>query len=125
MRCAGRFRAGYFASSDASAEGILNLDFAQSLGLEIVVASWFAFTAIFIFRKKPPKVRTEKRDPASRWGIALQGLATFAVCFLHRWSGLRLLPLPAALQDLLSLLAVPLAIVSAWLTLSLATCLTA
>jgi protein-S-isoprenylcysteine O-methyltransferase Ste14 len=96
----------------------LNLDLAQTLGLGFVTASWFAFAAIFLLQKKPPKARTEKRAPASRWGIALQGLAFGAVWGTHRWSGLRLLSLPAALQDLLSLVAIPLAIVSASLTLS-------
>ncbi len=96
----------------------MNLDFAQTLGLGMVMACWLAFAAVFLLRKKPAKARTEKRAPISRWGIALQTLALGAVWGAPRWSGLHLPSAPAVLQDALSLLAIPLGIVSTWLALS-------
>ena len=90
----------------------------QSFALIIVMACWFAFATIFLLRKKPPKSPTAKRAPAARWGIALQALAYAAVWGVQRRYWPPILPLPRALQDALSLVAIPLAIVSAWLTLS-------
>ena len=96
----------------------MNLDSAQFSGLLAVMACWFAFAAVFILRKKPPKAPTEKRAPFSRLGIVLQMVAYSAVWTFHRWSRLWPLSPPRAIQDALSLLALPLAIISAWLTIS-------
>jgi len=71
---------------------ILHLEFWPTLAFIVVMASWFAFAAVFLvfFSKKPPSPPDSKRERASIAGIALQGIVT-------RSSGLcianRLLPL--------------------------------
>ena len=96
----------------------MNLDATQFSGLVAVMVCWFIFAAAFFFRKRRPNAPTEKRAPASRWGIALQGLAYFTVWFFQRWFWPPMLPAPPAVQDALSLVAIPLAIASSWLTVS-------
>ena len=95
----------------------MNLDATQFSGLVAVMVCWFIFAAAFFFRKRPPNAPTEKRAPASRWGIALQGLAYFTVWFFQRWFWPPMLPPPPAVQDALSLAAIPLVVASAWLTI--------
>jgi protein-S-isoprenylcysteine O-methyltransferase Ste14 len=84
----------------------------------IVMACWFCFAGIFIFRKKPPPAPTRKREGVSILGIVLQGLSYSIV-----WIGWRRPPalfieggLP--LQLALGLLTIALALVSLWMVLS-------
>jgi protein-S-isoprenylcysteine O-methyltransferase Ste14 len=50
--------------------------------LAAVVLCWLAFTAVFLFRKKPPQPQTEaKRDRVSLAGIGLQMIAYALVWF--------------------------------------------
>lgn len=46
-----------------------------------VIVCWFVFAAVFLFRKRPPKVAEAKREPAAGVGIALQMVAYFLVWF--------------------------------------------
>lgn len=46
-----------------------------------VIACWFVFAAIFLFRKKPPKQPEAKRDNVSVIGIIMQGCAYGLVWF--------------------------------------------
>jgi protein-S-isoprenylcysteine O-methyltransferase Ste14 len=96
----------------------LRSDSVQSFGWFFVFACWFAFAAAFFLRKRPPKGTTEKRAPASLWGIALHGLAYAAVWSIPPASWQPFPPAPPVVQDTLSLAAIPLAFASAWLTLS-------
>lgn len=57
--------------------------FIAELTLYAVIACWFIFTAIFLLRKKPPKLTEAKRDNVSVFGIVLQGCAYGLVGF-HR-----------------------------------------
>jgi protein-S-isoprenylcysteine O-methyltransferase Ste14 len=96
----------------------LPLDSIQSLSRLAVYACWFAFAGVFLLRRKPPKSVTEKRAPASWWGIGMQALAYFCVFSFRRELAPQLFPLPQGLQDALSLAAVLLAVVSAWLAVA-------
>jgi protein-S-isoprenylcysteine O-methyltransferase Ste14 len=62
----------------------ITLEFLPTIVFVVVMSCWFAFAAIFIFRKKPPSAPDQKRDRASITGVALQGLAYAIVWSIHR-----------------------------------------
>jgi protein-S-isoprenylcysteine O-methyltransferase Ste14 len=62
----------------------LTLEFLPTVVFVIVMLCWFAFAAVFIFRKQPPKAADEKRDRSSIPGVALQALAYAIVWSIHR-----------------------------------------
>jgi protein-S-isoprenylcysteine O-methyltransferase Ste14 len=84
----------------------------------LVFLSWGAFCLAFLFRKSPPKARVAKRDTAARWGIALQAVGYFLAWSLQRAYLPQVLPLPRLLEIALAIFAVPLAAVSAWVTIA-------
>lgn len=96
----------------------MHLDSIQLFSRFSVYACWFAFAAVFLLRRKPPKSAAEKRAPASWWGIGMQTVAYFVVFSFRRELAQRVIPMPQGLQDALSLAAIPLAMVSASLTVS-------
>ena len=49
-----------------------------------VTFCWFAFAAIFLFRKRPPAQAESIRDRRALWPIALQAIAYAAVWAVHR-----------------------------------------
>ncbi len=59
-------------------------EFLPTIVFVVVMSCWFAFAAVFIFRKKPPAAPDQKRDRASIPGVALQGLAYAIVWSIHR-----------------------------------------
>jgi protein-S-isoprenylcysteine O-methyltransferase Ste14 len=91
----------------------------QTIVFVAVMAGWFGFAAIFIFRKHPPAEPTRKRERASIIGIALQALSYAIV-----WGGWRRPPSPfiegsGILPELvLAVLTVALEFGSLWLVLS-------
>lgn len=87
-------------------------------GLSVVLLAWFVFALTFVLRKRPPKAPVAKRDPASRWGIALQALAYAVLWTFQKWFLPSMISAPLAVQDGLAILAGPLAIVSAWLAIA-------
>jgi len=62
----------------------ITLEFLPTIVFVVVMSCWFAFAAVFIFRKKPPAAPDQKRDRASIPGVALQGLAYAIVWSIHR-----------------------------------------
>jgi protein-S-isoprenylcysteine O-methyltransferase Ste14 len=82
-----------------------------------VIACWFAFAAIFIFRKRPPKARESKRERVSSLGIFLQAIAYFLVWTwpLHRRLFTPISPMRHPAEVGLSVLTVAIAIASVWL----------
>jgi len=62
----------------------ITLEFLPTAVFVIVMFCWFAFAAIFIFRKKPPNAPDQKRDRTSIPGVALQGLAFAMVWSIRR-----------------------------------------
>jgi protein-S-isoprenylcysteine O-methyltransferase Ste14 len=91
----------------------------QTIVFFLVMAGWFGFAAIFIFRHQPPSEPTRKRDSASILGIVLQGLSYSIV-----WVGWRRPPSPfregkGMLFELaLAVLTVAVEFCSIWLVLS-------
>ncbi len=60
------------------------LEFLPTTVFVVVMLCWFAFAAVFIFRKQPPKAPEQKRDRSSIPGVALQALAYAIVWSIHR-----------------------------------------
>ncbi|MDX6289880.1 MAG: hypothetical protein QOH42_1679 [Blastocatellia bacterium] len=65
---------------------ILDLEFWPTLAFGVVMASWFAFAAVFLvfFSKKPPSAPDSKRERTSIAGIALQGIGYAVVWSIRR-----------------------------------------
>jgi len=59
-------------------------EFLPTFVFVVVMVCWFAFAAVFIFRKQPPKAPDQKRDRSSIPGVALQALAYAIVWSIHR-----------------------------------------
>jgi protein-S-isoprenylcysteine O-methyltransferase Ste14 len=98
-------------------------EFLPTTVFAVVMLCWFAFAAVFIFRKQPPKTPEQKRDRASIPGVALQGLAYAIVWSIHRQffsplvAGVKWLELVAALIAIVAALGSVLLIMSAVKTL--------
>jgi protein-S-isoprenylcysteine O-methyltransferase Ste14 len=56
----------------------------ENIARIFVVLCWIGFALVFVVRKKPPKGTTERRAPAARAGIAMQGIAFALVWSLRR-----------------------------------------
>jgi protein-S-isoprenylcysteine O-methyltransferase Ste14 len=83
-----------------------------------VLVCWFAFAAIFLAQKKPPKQAEQKRDRASIAGIALQGLSYAIVWSLHRSPFTPIRPMPKAFEIAIAILTAAIAAVSVWICLA-------
>jgi protein-S-isoprenylcysteine O-methyltransferase Ste14 len=87
--------------------------------LNAISVAWFAFAAVFVLRKRPPRTSQSHRDLTSLLGFFLQGCA-YALVWLHFSKlpqGNPVLPwLPAELA--LSFLVIGLAVGSVWLVSS-------
>ena len=62
----------------------ITLGFLPTVVFVIVMLCWFAFAAIFTFRKKAPNAPDQKRDRSSIPGVALQALAYAMVWSIRR-----------------------------------------
>jgi protein-S-isoprenylcysteine O-methyltransferase Ste14 len=83
-----------------------------------VLACWFGFAGIFLFRKKPPKIAERKRASASRWGIALQGLSFASIWSIRRQYFTSLVSMPKWLEIALAIVTVAVAVASVWTCLA-------
>jgi protein-S-isoprenylcysteine O-methyltransferase Ste14 len=83
-----------------------------------VIACWVVFAAIFLFRKRSPKTEEHKSAPASRWGIALQGLGFALVWTVRRHSFTPLVPMPRWVEIVAAIVTVTMAIASVWICLA-------
>src|ERR1700741_1033343 len=62
----------------------ITLEVLPTIVFVLVMLCWFAFAAVFVFRKQPPKAPDQKRDRSSIPGVALQALAYAIVWSIHR-----------------------------------------
>ncbi len=101
----------------------LTLEFLPTIVFVIVMLCWFAFAAVFVFRKQPPKAPDQKRDRASIPGVALQAVAYAMVWSIHRpffspiVAGIKWLELVAAIIAIVAAIGSVLLIMSAVKTL--------
>lgn len=80
-----------------------------------VLACWFVFASFFLSRKKPPRAPERKRDPASRWGIVLQGVSFALVWSVRRPYFTALVPMAKWLEIGLAILTMAMAAGSVWI----------
>jgi len=53
----------------------MSLSFLPTLVFVVVMICWLVFAGVFLLRKKPPSPPDQKREPASLFGVALQGMS--------------------------------------------------
>ena len=82
-----------------------------------VLAAWFGFAAVFVFRRRPPPSPERTRDPMGMVGLALQGAGFGLVWSIRRPPGSALIEASLPVLAALSLVDVALAAGSVALTL--------
>jgi protein-S-isoprenylcysteine O-methyltransferase Ste14 len=93
----------------------MKIDLCSFLVTLVLWVCWLAFAAIFLFRKKPRRAAESKRDPSSRWGIFIQGIAFALVWGVRRPLFTPIRPMPRWLDITLGIVADATAIVSVWI----------
>jgi protein-S-isoprenylcysteine O-methyltransferase Ste14 len=96
----------------------LNPDFLPTLVFVLVMSAWFAFVAVFFFRKKPGKAPERKRDRDSVLGVVLQGVAYGLVWSIHRAFFSPILPVGRTAELVLAIVTVITAFGSVWIVMS-------
>ncbi len=89
-----------------------------SIILLLLAACWMAFAVVFFFRKMPPRTAESKREPASHWGIILQGIGFAFVWGARRPVFTPIAPMPRCFEFTLGILADVIAAVSVWICLA-------
>jgi protein-S-isoprenylcysteine O-methyltransferase Ste14 len=77
-----------------------------------ILAAWFSFTAIFVFRRRPPASPDRTRDPLGMVGLALQGVGFAIIWTVRRPPGTPFVEAPFSGLVFLSVLSVALAVCS-------------
>ena len=85
--------------------------------LFFVVLYWCVYLAVFLFRKRPP-AQSAKSKPLSMLGIILQGAAYILIWAAWRTPFTPLVPMPAAVEILLSLATMILCVASLWIIIA-------
>jgi len=96
----------------------LNLEILPTLVFVLVMCAWFAFVAVFFFRKKSGKAPERKRDRDSILGVALQGLAYAVVWSIHRALFSPILHAGKTVEVVLAIITVTIAFGSVWIVMS-------
>lgn len=60
------------------------MDWIAAIGFFGMMACWVTFALIFTLRKKAPEAPEKKRDKASYWGIALEGVGLWIIWIIPR-----------------------------------------
>ncbi len=89
----------------------------DGVALGTVFLCWCAISLVFLLRKKPPKGPAAKRAPASLWGIATQSFSYALVWTLRRDTLPAFVTIPRASVVAGDVVAMVLAVASAWLML--------
>jgi protein-S-isoprenylcysteine O-methyltransferase Ste14 len=84
----------------------------------LVMCSWFAFVAVFLFRKKPEKAPERKRDRDSMIGVAIQGVAYALVWSIHRTFFSPIVSVGRTGEFVLAVITVGIAFLSVWIIMS-------
>jgi protein-S-isoprenylcysteine O-methyltransferase Ste14 len=84
----------------------------------LVMCSWFAFVAVFLFRKKPEKAPERKRDRDSIIGVAIQGVAYALVWSIHRAFFSPIVAVGGTGEFVLAVITVGIAFLSVWIIMS-------
>jgi protein-S-isoprenylcysteine O-methyltransferase Ste14 len=96
----------------------IDADFLARVNYVLLLVCWFAFAALFIFRKRPPRGGRRKRDIASLCGVALVGVGYALVWWWRRPEYTPLFSSHRLLASVCALLAMVLCIGSVWLVLA-------
>ena len=95
---------------------VLHLKFWPTLAFSVVMASWFAFAAVFLvfLSKKPPSAPDRKRERTSIAGIALQGIGYAVVWSVRRPAFTPIVSLGELFEVATAIMTMILAIGSVW-----------
>jgi isoprenylcysteine carboxyl methyltransferase (ICMT) family protein YpbQ len=96
----------------------IQLDFWPTATAVYVLLLWFVFGAAFLFHKKPPAAQEAKKDPRSRFGIVLQGIAYALVWSLQRTHFTPIVPMPQFAEIALALATMAISTASVWISLA-------
>lgn len=94
-----------------------NFDSWPAIAFVVVMISWFAFAAVFLWfltRRNAPTARDRKREPSSIAGIVLQGISYAVVWSVHRPRFTPIADLGKPVEIATSVLSMVLAIGSVW-----------
>jgi protein-S-isoprenylcysteine O-methyltransferase Ste14 len=96
----------------------ITLNFLPTLVFVTVMLCWFVFAGTFLLRKKPPSPPDRKREPASLFGVALQGVAYGLVWGVRRPMFTPIFAASALVSLVASVLAICAAVSSVWLVVA-------
>jgi protein-S-isoprenylcysteine O-methyltransferase Ste14 len=90
----------------------------EKLAHMLLIISWVAFAAAFIFRRRPEASQDRKRDSSSLAGVILQGLAYAIIGAVRRAPYSPILPVGSTINLILCIVAVVIAIGSVLLVIN-------
>lgn len=91
------------------------MDWIAATGFAGMMLCWVAFALVFILRKKGPEGPEKKRDKASYWGIALEGVGYWAIWIFPRPYFSPLFPMLKISEMAVAALTIVTAVLSVWL----------
>jgi protein-S-isoprenylcysteine O-methyltransferase Ste14 len=92
------------------------IDWIAATGFFGMLASWAAFAAVFLVRKRPPRAQEAKRDKRSYWGIGLQAVGYWTVWFFARPYFSPIVPMPRTAEIVVAALTIAIGAASVWLS---------
>lgn len=92
------------------------IDRIAATGFFGMLASWIGFSAVFLFRKRPPKAQETKGDKTSYWGIGLQAVGYWIVWFFARPYFSPIVPMPRTAEIVMAALTIAIGAASVWLS---------
>jgi protein-S-isoprenylcysteine O-methyltransferase Ste14 len=95
----------------------LHFELLPAIVFVAIMMCWFAFAAIFLFRKKPPPAPERKRESGSLFGVALQGLAYAIVWVARRRAFSPPFKVARPLEIAIAVITIGIAVASIWLVM--------
>ena len=93
----------------------MSLNFLPTLVFVVVMICWVVFAGVFLLRKKPPSPPDQKREPASLFGVALQGMSYGLLWGVRRPAFTPIVSGNGPISIMTGLLAICAAVSSVWL----------